>query len=112
MLVIWDGSAYGLLIRCEKRWNCGDLGLIKIWTGGHVCQKSWYSGAFKDRSELAQLGGCENNWHSYGCEWIRVRMDDANRKSWYESKCRWKSEQSASHTVVNYFSNLKLYMTG
>ena len=39
MLVIWDGSAYGLLIRCEKRWNCGDLGLIKIWTGGHVCQK-------------------------------------------------------------------------
>ena len=98
MLVIWDGSAYGLLIRCEKRWNCGDLGLIKIWTGGHVCQKSWYSGAFKDRSELAQ--------------WIRVRMNDANRKSWDESKCRWKSEQSASHTVVNYFSALKLYMTG
>ena len=71
-----------------------------------------YIGAFKDRSELAQLGGCENNWHSYGCEWIRVRMNDANRKSSDESKCEWKSQQSASHTVVNHFSNLKLHMTG
>ena len=25
-----------------------------------MCQTSWYIGAFKDRSELAQLGGCEN----------------------------------------------------